>query len=82
MERDLAGAFTKSSTSESLSSCSDLSLEEHVNTITSDSMPLEKAIPYLVKHQPFTYFNSKIEDIQENRQSLYISDESASLRNT
>ena len=59
MDRDLTGAYTKSSTSESLSSCSDLSIEEHINSIATDSIPLENVIAYLTKHHCFTIFNSK-----------------------
>jgi hypothetical protein len=59
MDRDLTGEYTKSSTSDSVSSCSDLSIEEHVGAITTDSIPLERVIPYLIKHHIFTYFNSK-----------------------
>ena len=64
MERDLTG-YTKSSTSESLSSCGDLSLEDHGSLSSASRVSLETSISYLTKHQNFIYFNSKevIDDI-------------------
>ncbi|OMJ76721.1 hypothetical protein SteCoe_23834 [Stentor coeruleus] len=59
MDRDITGAYTKSSTSGSISSCSDLSIEEHINSISTDSIPLDQVIPYLTKHHSFIYFTSK-----------------------
>ena len=58
MERDLTG-YTKSSTSESLSSCGDLSLEDHGSLSSASRVSLETSISYLTKHQNFIYFNSK-----------------------
>ena len=59
MERDLTGAYTKSSTSESVSSRSDLSIEEHANSVLSDIVSIDCVISCLTKHHNFIYFNSK-----------------------
>ena len=48
----------------------------------SNQIKLSNDDMFITPSRLFTYFNSRIEDIQENRQSLYISDEGASLRNT
>lgn len=59
MERSIAGAYTKSSTSGSLSNISDLSIEEHANSLTSDTISLDSVISYLCKYHTFVYFNAK-----------------------
>jgi Rab-GTPase-TBC domain len=59
METDLAGAYTKTSTSDSLSSFSDQSIEEHSNSSFVELIPLDSVINYLVNPRAFIYQNSK-----------------------
>lgn len=49
----------KSSNSGSIGSYSDLSTEEHISSVCSDSISLDKVIPFLVKHHLFIFFSSK-----------------------
>ena len=47
----------------------------------SNQIKLSNADMFITPSRLFTYFNSRVEDIQESGQSLFISDDGASLRN-
>lgn len=59
MDRTATTIHHKSSNSGSIGSYSDLSTEEHVSSLCSDSIPLEKVIIFLTKHHQFIFFSSK-----------------------
>ena len=59
MERDQTGTYTKSSTSGSISSMSELNIEEHEGSTLGDIISIDCVISYLIKHHNFIYFNSK-----------------------